>query len=120
MFEGEVVLYGIPNCNQVRNARAWLSDHHIGYRFHDLKKSGVGIPLIREWQDAIGWEQLLNRQGTTWRGLPEAVKASVTDPPGAAALMCSHPSLIKRPVLRLPDRLHVGFSTIDYQNIFKV
>lgn len=120
MPDNEIVLYGIPNCDQVRKARAWLADHAIAYRFHDFKKSGVDTRLVSEWQDAIGWEQLLNRKGTTWRGLPDQDRAAVTDAASAAAMMSLHPTLIKRPVLRLPDRLHAGFSSTDYQNIFKV
>lgn len=120
MSESEVILYGIRNCDQVKKARAWLVDHRVAHRFHDYKKSGADANMLREWLDEIGWEQLLNRKGTTWRGLPEEAKASVADALGAAALMCLHPSLIKRPVLRLPGFLHVGFSAMDYQNIFKV
>lgn len=120
MPDREIVMYGIPNCDQVRKARAWLADHAIAYRFYDFKKSGADAHLISEWQDAIGWEQLLNRKGTTWRGLSDEDKTAVTDAPSAAAMMSLHPSLIKRPVLRLPDRVHAGFADTDYQNIFKV
>lgn len=120
MSDSEIVLYGIPNCDQVKKARAWLADHAIAYRFHDFKKLGADARLISAWQDAIGWEQLLNRRGTTWRALSDEEKTSVVDPPSAAALMSLYPTLIKRPVLSLPGCLHTGFSDVDYYNIFKV
>ena len=34
-------LYGIPNCDTVKRARAWLDEHHVAYTFHDFKKQGV-------------------------------------------------------------------------------
>ena len=33
-------LYGIPNCDTVKKARAWLASHDIGVEFHDFKKHG--------------------------------------------------------------------------------
>ena len=36
-----VTLYGIPNCDTVKRARAWLTDHGIDAAFHDFKKAGV-------------------------------------------------------------------------------
>ena len=34
-------LYGIPNCDTVKKARAWLTAQGVGYTFHDFKKQGV-------------------------------------------------------------------------------
>ena len=44
-----VKLYGIPNCNTVKKARAWLDEQGIAYEFHDFKKQGVSPELIRGW-----------------------------------------------------------------------
>jgi arsenate reductase-like glutaredoxin family protein len=59
---------------------------------------------------ALGWETLLNRKGTTWRKLDPVLQNSVTDAASAAALMQAHASVIKRPVVQWPDgRVTVGF-----------
>ena len=55
-------LYGIPNCDTVKKARAWLAQHGIAHEFHDFKKLGVPPERLRAWVDAAGWERLLNRQ----------------------------------------------------------
>ena len=34
-------LHGIPNCDTVKRARAWLDAKGVAYRFHDFKKAGV-------------------------------------------------------------------------------
>ncbi len=97
-------LYGIPNCHSVKRARAWLSSEGIAYTFHDFKKAGVPETRLDAWIDALGWELLLNRQGTTWRSLPEAERAAVIDRDTARAVMLAHASTIKRPVVEWADR----------------
>jgi Spx/MgsR family transcriptional regulator len=103
-------LYGIPNCDTVKKARAWLEAHGQPYTFHDFKKLGVPEAELDGWIAALGWEQLVNRAGTTWRRLDEAARTGTTDAASARALMWAQPSVIKRPVVRWPDgRTTVGF-----------
>ena len=102
-------LHGIPNCDTVKKARAWLDAHGIAYAFHDYKKSGADPALLAAWSAQIGWEALLNRAGTTFRKLPEADKANL-DEPRALALMVAQPSMIRRPVVTRDGAvLLVGF-----------
>ena len=103
------VLYGIPNCDTVKRARAWLGGQGVAYTFHDFKKQGVPEAELDRWIDAAGWERVLNRQGTTWRKLDEPVRAGVNDAPAARVVMLGHPSVIKRPVVDWGDRITVGF-----------
>ncbi|HEY8609448.1 MAG TPA: ArsC family reductase [Noviherbaspirillum sp.] len=114
-----IILYGIPNCDTVKKARTWLEQQGIAYRFHDFKKAGLDAATVEAWLGQLDWTLLVNRKGTTWRALDEARKAGVTDAGSAAALMLESPSVIKRPVLRLPDSTHVGFSEALYQQIFR-
>ncbi|MBW8832661.1 MAG: ArsC family reductase [Burkholderiales bacterium] len=110
------ILYGIPNCDSVKRARAWLDDRGIEHRFHDFKKNGVPIERMEVWFKHLGWEALLNRQGTTWRKLDDAIKAGVTDAPSAREAMAGHSSLIRRPVVEWPDgTVTVGFTTETFK-----
>lgn len=93
-----LTLYGIPNCDTVAKARKWLDARGIAYGFHDYKKAGVPEAALAEWVDALGWEVLLNRRGTTFRKLSDDDKADI-DEAKARRLMIAHPSLIKRPVV---------------------
>jgi arsenate reductase len=105
-----ITLYGIPNCDTVKRARAWLTDHALEHRFHDFKKAGVPEAGLDAWLAAAGWERLLNRKGTAWRALPDALKAGVTDAASARAVMLQHVSTIKRPVVDWgAGRVTVGF-----------
>jgi len=103
-----IQLYGIPNCDSVKNARAWLAARGLKHTFHDYKREGVDPARLRAWSEAAGWEALLNRRGTTFRALDAADKSGI-DEAKALALMAAHPSLIKRPVLEHPRGLLVGF-----------
>jgi len=112
-----MILYGIKNCDTVKKARKWLEAHRVEYRFHDLRVDGLDPTRLSTWVRAIGWEALLNRRGTTWRGLSESERADL-DEERAMALMLAHPSLIKRPVLEYGGALRVGFDEADYAERF--
>lgn len=110
-----VTLYGIPNCDTVKRARTWLAEHGIDHHFHDFKKAGVPADGLEAWLRAAGWETLLNRRGTAWRALPDAVKAGVTDAASARAVMLAHASTIKRPVVDWGGGgITVGFDPEDW------
>ena len=104
-----IVLYGISNCDTVKRARAWLAGQGHDAAFHDFKKAGVPPEALDRWIAALGWERLVNRQGTTWRKLDDATRAAVSDAASARALMLAQPSVIKRPVVDWGTALTVGF-----------
>jgi len=106
-----ITLYGIPNCDTVKKARAWLADNGLEVAFHDYKKQGVPMAELPAWLKAFGRDKLVNRVGNTWRKLDDATKAAVVDDASATALMLAEPSVIKRPVVRWADgSLTLGFS----------
>lgn len=107
-----IALHGIPNCDSVKKARQWLTDQSLPYHFRDFKKTPPTQAELARWSDALGWEPLLNRKGTTWRGLDAAVQAGVQDAASAIAVMLAHPSSIKRPVLEWTDAAGQGHVTV--------
>ena len=113
-----ITLYGIKNCDTMKEARAWLASHGVDYESHDYKASGIERARLERWCNEAGWETLLNRSGTTFRKLPDAAKASLTATK-AMALMLAQPSLIKRPVLEHGGQLTVGFKPEVYQRALR-
>ena len=103
-----LILYGIPNCDTVKKARAWLDAAGLAYRFHDYKKAGVDEGKLRSWVASAGWEKVLNRQGTTFRKLPEGQRTDL-DADKAVAVMLANPSAIKRPIVEGGADLLVRF-----------
>jgi arsenate reductase len=114
-----ITLYGIPNCDTVKKARVWLADQQHDFTFHDFKKQGLSADTVNGWLASLDWEVLVNKKGTTWRGLPDERKAAIVDAASARALMLEFPSVIKRPVLQgAGAACHVGFSAAQYSQIF--
>ena len=109
-----VVIYGIKACDTMKKARTWLDSHGVKYEFHDYKAVGIDQASLQRWSKQVGWEVLLNRSGTTFRKLPEADKANLTERK-AIALMLEQPSMIKRPVLEMGARILVGFKPEAYK-----
>lgn len=112
-----VILHGIPNCDTVKKARAWLDQHKVAYDFHDYKKTPPAAEMLSRWAKELGWEVLLNRAGTTFRKLPDADKADL-DEAKAIALMVAQPSLIKRPIVTGSGPILVGFKPDVYAKVF--
>ena len=109
-----ITIYGIKNCDTMKEARAWLDKHGVAYAFHDYKTAGIERAQLEQWCKKVGWETLLNRAGTTFRKLPDKDKNGL-DAKKAIALMLAQPSMIKRPVLDLGrSKLLVGFAPETY------
>jgi Spx/MgsR family transcriptional regulator len=108
-------LHGIPNCDTVKKARAWLDANGVAYEFLDFKKTPPTAELLGEWVRRLGVEQLLNRRGTTWRKLPPGVQADAASAEGAVRLMLAHPSSIRRPVVQAGEQLWTGFDAEDFR-----
>jgi arsenate reductase len=114
-----ITLYGIPNCDTVKKARTWLEQAGLSYQFHDFKKAGLDKTTVSAWLKEVPWEILVNKKGTTWRGLPDATKASVIDATSANVLMLENTSVIKRPVLCTNNQVLVGFDADLYKKTLK-
>lgn len=120
MKKKPITIYGIPNCDTMKKARAWLGEHGLEYVFHDYKKDGIDRARLERWSREVGWEVLLNRAGTTFRKLPEADKTGL-DEKKAISLMLAQLSLIKRPVLEFGGgKPLVGFKPDIYAASLRV
>jgi len=111
------VVYGIKACDTVKKAVAWLETRGTAFTFHDFKTAGVTREALERWCDAVGWEKVLNRAGTTFRKLPEDARRDL-DRAKAILLMLERPAMIKRPVLETGGTIAVGFSPDRYEALF--
>jgi len=111
-----IKMYGIPNCDTVKKAKRWLTENEIEFEFHDYKKLGIDKATLKAWSEQVGWENLLNRRGTTWRKLTEAERANLTES-RAIQLMIANSSLIKRPIINNNEEIIVGFDVALWEEI---
>lgn len=114
------ILYGIPNCNTVKNAINWLIDHGIEYQFNDYKKKGISAEKLQDWCKQRSWEILLNKKGTTWRSLDKSLQEMIIDESSAIQFLLEKNSAIKRPIIELDGKIiAVGFNEDEYQQVFQ-
>ena len=112
-----ITLYGIKNCDTVKKARKWLDGKGVDYSFHDFRADGVDADAVGKWLDALGWETVVNRRSTTWKGLAPDVRENM-DRDSALEAILAEPTLVKRPLLDAGGDYHCGFKEADYQQIF--
>lgn len=110
-------MYGIPNCDTIKKAKKWLEANGTPFDFHDYRKDGVDANWLKQASEELGWENLLNKRGTTYRQLTDEQKADM-DEAKALSLLAENPAMIKRPVLEHESKLHLGFKAQQYEDIF--
>ena len=108
-----ITLYGIPGCDTVKKARAWLDDKGIAYTFHDYKKQGADPARLAGWIAAAGLDKVVNRAGTTFRKLSSEDQAELGGD-GAPAVLAVNTAVIKRPIVEHPGGLLVGFKEAEW------
>ncbi len=104
----QIDLYGLKNCDGCRKAQKALeADGHSVIR-HDIRDK-LNTRRVVEWiAECENWDEFVNRRSTTWRGLGEAQKKNLS-PVRAVTLLSEHPTLIKRPVLRIGQHTLAGY-----------
>ena len=114
-----MTVYGIKNCNTVKSALDWLKKNKVEFEFHDYKSKGITDAKLKDWSKQVGWESLVNKRGTTWRQLDEAVQKKVTSEATAISLMIDKTSVIKRPLIEDNGKvIALGFDETDYKKLF--
>ncbi len=111
-----ITVYGIKNCDQCRRALKWLRDMGIQHSFHDFRVDGLSKPLLQDFCKHVGWGKILNKRGTTWRRLSDAEKESI-NATNAQELMLSNPTLVKRPVFKMSNKVLIGFSARELEEL---
>jgi len=114
-----IEFYGIPNCDTVKKARAWLDAQGIAYTFHDYKKEGADPAKVARWIADAGVDVVVNKRGTTFRALSDAEKVQADHAAGAVELLVANPSMIKRPVVEYDGGLLVGFKQAEWEAALK-
>lgn len=114
-----MTVYGIKNCNTVKSALDWLRNHNVQFEFHDYKAKGITELKLKNWSKQVGWESLVNKRGTTWRQLDEAVQNKITSEAAAINLMKDKTSVIKRPLIERDGKVvALGFDEEAYKKAF--
>jgi arsenate reductase len=115
-------IYGIKKCNTVQKALAWLDSNQIVYEFYDVKKE-LSQKLLNDWlhnlPDNLDFNTFVNKKGITFRGLTKKQKILTENIEGAIKIILEKPSLMKRPLITLKNKIvALGFEEDRYQKLF--
>lgn len=112
-------VYGIPNCDTVQKSLNWFTKNKIPFTFHNYKKDGITSKKLKEWSKQVGWENLLNKKGSTWRALDKKTQSTIINQESAIKLLTEKTSVIKRPLIEKGDIvMALGFDETLYTTIF--
>jgi len=102
-------IYHLKTCDTCRKAIKAL--RAIGHEpeLHDVRADGLEPAIIDTLEAALGYEALVNKKSTTWRGLSEAEKTGLTRE-SALTLLAENPTLMKRPVIEQDEKYTVSWS----------
>ncbi len=101
-------VYTLKSCDTCRKAVKWLESNNITANILDIRSDGISSDVIATAVNSLGWEKVLNRRSTTWRGVDENLKQDMTAEK-ATALIVENPTLMKRPLFVSDGNHVVGF-----------
>ena len=113
-----MIIYGIPTCGTVRNARKFFKDNEIDVEFVDFKKTSVDCERVDTWIKGSDIAVLFNNKGKKYRDLK--LKELNLDDSGKREWLCKENMLFKRPVIEYKGQIIVGWDEDKYKEIFCV
>ena len=113
-----IVVYGIKNCDTVKKALKWLTEHQIEHKLHDYRVDGLDENFLNQAEQQFGWQSLVNKRSTTWRNLADEVKENLSKST-ALSVLTKQPTLIKRPIILQDNIALIGSDIHAYEQAFK-
>jgi Spx/MgsR family transcriptional regulator len=112
-----IQVYGIKNCNKIRDTLKWLKTNDVEHHFYDLKKEPLTREELEEFVHRIGLDVLLNRRGMKWRQL--GLKDKNLSDDELFEQLLEHQTMIKRPVLIKGEAILVGYDEEAFEEFIQ-
>ena len=106
-------IYGIPACNTMKKTFEYLQSKGIPFEFFNYKKNELSPEVLQDFIDQLTLEKVFNKQGSTYRQLPEEIKLALNDPQKAFEFLLEKNSAIKRPILVDKNKMITGFNELE-------
>jgi len=102
-------IYHLKTCDTCRKAIKALRAAGHDPELHDVRADGLDSSVLESLEAALGYEALVNKKSTTWRGLSDAQKSGL-DRDTALTLLGENPTLMKRPVIEHDGKTTIGWT----------
>lgn len=104
-----MIIYHLKSCDTCRKAIKALQAVGHAPDLHDVRADGLDMATLTALENALGFEALVNKRSTTWRGLSEAQKDGLNRET-ALELLEQNPTLMKRPVIQQDGHMTIGWT----------
>jgi arsenate reductase-like glutaredoxin family protein len=74
---------------------------------------------LKEWSNHFGWENILNKKGTTFCKLSETEKISINTEEKVIIYLLENTSAIKRPIVEVKGKYLIRFDEQEYEEVLK-
>lgn len=112
-----IEVYGIKNCNKIRDTLKWLKENEVEHHFYDLKKESLTREELEEFVYRIGLDVLINKRGMTWRRL--GLKDKELSDDELFNILFENQTMIKRPVLVNGEAMLVGYDEESFETFIE-
>ena len=102
-------IYHLKTCDTCRKAIKALRAAGHEPDLHDVRADGLDKAVLETIEAALGYEALVNKKSTTWRGLTDDQKLGLSRET-ALTLLAANPTLMKRPVIENGSAYTVGWN----------
>jgi arsenate reductase len=102
-------IYHLKTCDTCRKAIKALRAAGRAPEMHDVRADGLDMATLETLEAALGYEALVNKKSTTWRGLSDDQKSGLNRD-SALELLAENPTLMKRPVIESGGNFTIGWT----------
>jgi arsenate reductase (glutaredoxin) len=99
-----IQIFGTLKCQETRKAQRYFKERHIPFQFVNLMERGLSKGELKSVRDAIGADQLIDREGREYARLN--LKYISHDPEEEAL---KHPLILRTPIVRNGNRATAGY-----------
>ena len=114
-----IAIYTLKTCDTCKKALKWLEENNLQYENHDVRDDGLTRLIIEKFVKQLGVDTAVNKRSTTWRTLTDQQKEAL-NAENAVSLIEANPTLMKRPVFVIGDKVLAGFSDTVKQSLSEV
>lgn len=115
---GTIQVWGIMTCNSTRKALKLYDAMKVSYQFKDLKVVAPTKSLLRSALGTVdNSRKLFNTSGKSYQDGNYKEKVATMTKEQIIEVMINDPMLIKRPVVKAPNGVVVGYSEDELKTI---
>ena len=107
-----VQVFGFKDCQETRKALRFFTDRRIAVHFVDLKEKPASKGELRRFADRHGAAALIARDSPRFKAL--GLHASGDSPQRQLERALIEPRLLKTPLVRVDQRVSVGYAPDDW------